>query len=314
VNTAFYCVVNERYFLGAVGLINSLRLVGHTEPIHVLDCGLRRDQRDLLGSEATVVAGPTDAPAHVLKTIAPLSHPAETCVLIDVDMIATRPLDVLIAAARQGKVVAGATGMDRFCPEWAELLGLAAVSRRTYVSTGLVVVGGALGHELLELVDDHKHEVDWKRTFWEDNDESYPLVHADQDLINAAIAARADEDELIVFDARLSPSPPFTGLEVRDVSSLRCSYEDGSEPLVVHHWLAKPWLEPTHHGVYSQLLSRLLVGEDVAIRIPEQQVPLRLRRGARAYVARKRVNARERFRWHVSEPMRRTASRRSEPS
>ena len=35
-------------------------------------------------------------------------------------------------------------------------------------------------------------------------------------------------------------------------ASLR--YDDGSEPLVVHHWLAKPWLEPTHHGVYSQLL------------------------------------------------------------
>ena len=40
-NAAFYCVADERYFLGAVGLINSLRLVGHDEPIHLLDCGLR---------------------------------------------------------------------------------------------------------------------------------------------------------------------------------------------------------------------------------------------------------------------------------
>ena len=30
---AFYCVADERYFLGAVGLVNSLRLVGHDEPV-----------------------------------------------------------------------------------------------------------------------------------------------------------------------------------------------------------------------------------------------------------------------------------------
>jgi hypothetical protein len=33
---AFYCVADERFFLGAVGLINSLRLVGHAEPIYLL--------------------------------------------------------------------------------------------------------------------------------------------------------------------------------------------------------------------------------------------------------------------------------------
>ena len=43
----FYCVADERYFLGAVGMINSLRLQGHAEPIHVLDCGLRPGQREL---------------------------------------------------------------------------------------------------------------------------------------------------------------------------------------------------------------------------------------------------------------------------
>ncbi len=133
----------------------------------LLDCGLRRDQRELLESEATIVAGPTDAPAHVLKTIAPLSHPAETCVLIDVDMIATRPLDELIAAATPGKVVAGATGMDRFCPEWARA---ARASRRSPAAPTSRPASwwsaGALGRELLELVDERKHEVDWKRTFW----------------------------------------------------------------------------------------------------------------------------------------------------
>ncbi len=52
---AFYCVADERYFLGAVGLINSLRLVGHTEPIFLLDCGLTAAQRELLEPQATLL-------------------------------------------------------------------------------------------------------------------------------------------------------------------------------------------------------------------------------------------------------------------
>ena len=42
---AFYCVADSRYFPGAVGLVNSLRLVGHREPILVLDTGLTDAQR-----------------------------------------------------------------------------------------------------------------------------------------------------------------------------------------------------------------------------------------------------------------------------
>ena len=77
VNAAFYCVADERYFLGAVGLVNSLRLVGHGEPIFLLDCGLTTSSASCSSREVTLVAGPTDAAPHVLKTIAPLRHPAE---------------------------------------------------------------------------------------------------------------------------------------------------------------------------------------------------------------------------------------------
>ena len=45
---AFYCVADERYFLGAVGMINSLRVLGHDEPVFLLDCGLTAEQRRLL--------------------------------------------------------------------------------------------------------------------------------------------------------------------------------------------------------------------------------------------------------------------------
>ena len=56
-NAAFYCVADERYFLGAVGLVNSLRLVGHAEPIYLLDCGLTDAQRELLGRRGELVDG-----------------------------------------------------------------------------------------------------------------------------------------------------------------------------------------------------------------------------------------------------------------
>ena len=99
---AFYCVADARYFLGAVGMLNSLRLLGHREPAYVLDCGLTPQQRELLAPHATLVPAPSDAPPYLLKTVAPLRHPAEVTVLIDTDMIVTRPLTELIDTAAGG--------------------------------------------------------------------------------------------------------------------------------------------------------------------------------------------------------------------
>jgi hypothetical protein len=296
VKTAFYCVADERYFLGAVGLVNSLRLVGHDEPVFLLDCGLTAAQRERLSPEVTLVEGPRDAAPHVLKAIAPVRHPANTAVLIDTDMIATRSLAPLIERAREGRIGGGSAEMDRFCPEWGELLDLGELEPRPYLSTGLVLAGGELGAEVLRLVDERRDRVDFERTFWRRNVPDYPLLHADQDLINAAICARARRDEVFVFDPKLSAAPPFDGLRVLDAGTLRCGYADGTEPYVLHHWLTKPWLEPTHEGVYSRLLRRLLVGDDLAIRVPREAVPSRFRAGPRGWAERRLIDFRERRR------------------
>ena len=47
---AFYCVADERYFLGAVGLVNSLRLVGHRSPSICSTAGSAEAQRELLAA------------------------------------------------------------------------------------------------------------------------------------------------------------------------------------------------------------------------------------------------------------------------
>ena len=293
---AFYCVADERYFLGAVGLVNSLRLVGHGEPIFLLDCGLTEEQRALLDGEVRLVDGPTDAAPHTLKTIAPLRHPAETRVLIDTDMIATRSLGGLISRAGEGHVVGGSAEMERFCPEWGRLLDLGPLQPQPYLSTGLVAVGGELGAEVLRLVDERRDRVDFEQTFWRRNVADYPLLHADQDLINAAICASAKPGDVVVFDPRLSPAPPFDGLGLVDERTLRCAYADGTEPYVVHHWLTKPWLERTHEGIYSRLLRRLLTADDVPVSVPKRLVPRRFRRGPAAWTERRLIDLRERRR------------------
>jgi hypothetical protein len=301
---AFYTVADDRFFLGAVGLVNSLRLLGHTEPIHVLDRGLSPEQVELLAPEANLVPGPEHAvPGNLLKAVAPIRHPAEAMVLVDADVIVTRPLDGLIERAAGGDVAAFATGMDRSLPEWGELLGLGPVRPLPYLCSALVFCGGSLGREIVELMDRHGDVVEWELTYWRRNIADYPFVHADQDLFNAALQTRARSDRVIELEGRLLASPPFSGLRAVDDGRLRCAYADGTAPYAVHHWNAKPWLERTHHGVYSRLLRRLLVGPGLAIRVPEARLPLRLRRGPLAWAERIGVNARERLRWHLTEPL-----------
>jgi hypothetical protein len=294
---AFYCVADSRYFLGAVGMLNSLRLLGHREPMYLLDCGLTAEQRELLAPEVTIVPAPDDSPPWLLKVVAPLRHPAEVMVLIDVDLVATRSLRPLIERASEPCVIAFENDTDRFVPAWGELLRLGEVRRQPYLSSGLVFFGRPIGEEVLGLMAELQVQIDFDRTHWRANEADYPYLYGDQDVFNAILASRIARERVVGLSNRLAPNPPFAGLRAIDKSGLRWAYEDGVEPYVVHHHTAKPWLEPTYDGVYSRLLRRLLGGPDAPVRVPRRQIPLRMRRGLAAYAARKRINAGERLRW-----------------
>jgi hypothetical protein len=299
-SAAFYCVADSRYFLGVVGLLNSLRLRGHREPVFILDCGLTEAQRQLLSPQATFVSAPDDSPPWLLKTVAPLRHPARVMVLVDADIIATRSLAELIELAADSGVVAFKNDVDRFVPEWGELLGLGTVRRQPYLSSGLVFLGEPLGADVLDLMTERQSKVEFERTFWRENVPGYPFLYADQDVLNAILASRVKPDQIVAVPNRLAPNPPFRGLRPIDKAGLRWAYEDGVEPYVVHHHTAKPWLEPTYDGVYSRLLRRLLTDPDASVRVPRRQIPLRMRSGLAAYAERKRINAGERFRWRMA--------------
>ena len=90
-----------------------------------MDCGLSAPRRELLSPHVTLVAAPEGREPFTLKAVLPLARPAETMVLIDTDVIVTRPLGPLISDAAEGRVVAFKNHADRFVDEWAELLDLA---------------------------------------------------------------------------------------------------------------------------------------------------------------------------------------------
>jgi hypothetical protein len=298
---AFYCMSSELYFPGAVGLVNSLRLAGHDEPIYLLDLGLEPEHRRLLGAEAEILKGPADTPPYLLKTIAPRKRPARTMVLIDVDMVVTRPLAEPIETAAAGKVVAVAENVDRHVAEWGELLDLGPTRRGPYVSSGLVILGGDAGARTLELWDANLGAVEYERSWFDRDEPGYAWQFLDQDVLNAVLHSAIPEKSLVALDQRLAPHQPYRGLRMRDERTLRCAYADGAEPYVLHQYLEKPWTRPMYHGIYSRALSRLWLEPDVAVRMPPEEVPLRMRKGPAALATRKAVDLADLVRWYTRD-------------
>jgi hypothetical protein len=297
---AFYTVADAKYFPGLVALLNSMRLVGHDEPLFVVDAGLTAGQRVALGEQVTLIPRPSDAPSIFLAPTGPLVQPADVTVLVDADIIIVRPLHDLIESARAGKVVGfvdEAPNDKRAFSQWESVLGLGPLRRQPYVNAGLLVVGELLRDRLLgRWVEgqDAISLVGTRRLGSARLDE--PFYFADQDVLNALLASLLAPHELQLLEHRLAPFPPFPDLTLLDATRLHCSYADGTEPFLLHHILAKPWLRPTQMTVYTLLMSRLLLASDVAVRLEPQQLPLRLRNGVTAAVARKHADSSARIR------------------
>jgi hypothetical protein len=292
-STAFFCVADKRHFIGAVALVNSLRMCGHQQPIYILDCGLDAAQRGLLAGEATIVDGQESTSPHLLKWIAPLRHPADLMVLADADIIVVRSLDPILQQAAAGNVVAFCDALaSRHDPRWETLLNLPPLRRQAYVNSGLVAFPRELGTGLLEDLRSLADRVDVDRSMVGHGVPSDPLYYLDQDVLNALLATRIEGKNICALEHRLAPHPPFRGLEITDANLLRCQYSDGTEPMVLHHIQRKPWLSPTPSNAYSRLLTRLLVAPDLPLRVPPTTIPLRLREGTLASIDRRWISVR----------------------
>jgi hypothetical protein len=290
---AFYCVTGRDFFPGAVALLNSLRLVGHDEPLYVLDHGLEAHQRDRLAAHATVVpAPPGDAPPSMLKLVLPLERPADVVAILDTDLIATRSLAPLIDAAAAGALAGFENDTARHFPEWGDLLGLGEVRPGPYLTTSAIFAAGPVADRVLPLVEDRQREVDRNRTWVAGGDPADPLYFLDQDVLNAVVHSRLEPAELHALDARLAPIPPFAGVRIADRETLRCEHRGGPEPFFLHHAFRKPWLVPIRANVYSRLLTRLLLADDVTLRLDPGELPPRLRDGVAGTASRLAVDAR----------------------
>jgi hypothetical protein len=287
---AFYSVCGRDFFPGLVALLNSLRLNGHVEPLFVLDCGMEPRQRELLAPHATIVPAPDDVPPSLLKLVAPMAHPAGAMALLDADIIVTRPLSELIDRAAQGALVGFENDLHRSFEEWGELLELGTLRTGPYLTSSSLFVAGELAARLLPLAHERQLRVDRRPTWLGKGPESHPLYYMDQDVLNAVILACLDPDRVIALDQRLSATPPFSGLRVADETGLRCEYDDGTEPYLLHHFFRKPWLVPMRSNPYSRLISRLLLDPDVPLRLADSDLPLRMRTGRLARLERLRVD------------------------
>ena len=120
-------------------------------------------------------------------------------------------------------------------------------------------------------------------------------------MLNAILCTSVEPDRVVTLEKRLAPTPPFRGLRVTGADRLRSAYDDGTEPYVIHQFVRKPWLEPMYHGIYSQLLNRLWLAPDVPVRLPESEIPLRMRNGLVARLERRRVDVLDLARWYVRD-------------
>jgi hypothetical protein len=247
----------------------------------------------MLADHVTLIPSPRGGVSVLLAPLGPSTHPAEVAILLDADIIVVRALTELIDAARTRRIVAFVNNEpvhDRFFSEWSSTLDLPPLPRRPYVNAGQLFVPESLGRRLLPLWTEAQEKVALESTRYGSGRLSDPFYFADQDVLNAILAGHFEPEEILTLEHRLAPFPPFSGLRLLDEQRLVCRYADGTEPFVLHHILAKPWLKATRSNIYSLLLPRLLLAPDVALRVEPEKLPLRLREGWLAAADRHRAS------------------------
>jgi hypothetical protein len=297
--TAFYTMADSTHFLGVVGLVNSLRLLGHREEILILDCGLSLEQRELLAPCASVIVGSNSTHPTLLKAHLPLVHPANVMIVLDADVIVTRSLTSLIEQARYGRIIVFRNDQDRHKSEWGPALGLGRIKRRPYINAGHFILPRDLGLSVLYSYQEAVAKISLPRNGPPRSTCTRDIFYySDQDVLNAVLGAKVPESQILYLSPWNAAFTPFKGVRT-DLATLRSSFDDEREIFLLHHILDKPWLSPQPDSPYSVLLRRLLNSEDVAIRIPQKFIPLRLRFGTTARAAQALASLRATVRRNV---------------
>ena len=290
--TTFYTVTDSDFFPGTVALLNSLRLVGHNDPLVVLDNGLTQSQRQRLEQVASVIDPPsrsTLVAAPTLKPFPQLDGASGIIVLIDSDVIVTASLASTLALADQGRICFYPDPEeDRWFAAWQELFSLSRPPRRQqYVNSGFVAFSLDHWPRLLE---------DWwaaclcipgDRMF---TAEDQPLRYGDQDALNAILMSEVDAESVVVLPHLGASTPYEPQPAVLEEVALACARDGVRVSSTSSLWPSKGVVS---HGAAAFGFSRDLcppvsagdLGQDVALRLPPSEVPWWLRHGLRHKIA-----------------------------
>ena len=271
----FFCVSNDKHFLGAAALLNSLRAAGHDEPFHLVDCGLTARQRAAFAGHAHLIDAPRDISPLMLKALGPLEVDPEIAVILDADIVVQRPLTHLIG---EKPVVFLNDLTERFEPEWIRF-GYPRLERIPYLNSGQMIFPRSSGllpllqqgnERMLEIL----HSEPAKCRVPTD-----PFYYTDQDVLNALIGSLDPGDYVVSSEVAYWPFDEPCG----DV------------PLL-HHIMDKPWLKPLRPNPYTAAMTRLLASGPVDV--PVDEIPARLRPGALGSLARTGASVQHTVREH----------------
>ena len=213
-DATYVTVADEKFFLGAVALVNSLRLSGNPEPIVVMDAGLSPAQRALLSDACDVRPLPVDqrgAHQTFLKPAVMLEL-SGTAVWIDSDIIVTDRLEPILAQAASGKICAFPDGAPenhgRRVDEWVTLLGLGAELRpQVYVNAGFLAFRVDLWDGVVrrwwDLCDRVRVERSRSSAPARHRCQArHPFAYLDQDVLNGILMSEVEPESIHLLDWR----------------------------------------------------------------------------------------------------------------
>ncbi|MDO8209844.1 hypothetical protein [Conexibacter sp. CPCC 206217] len=285
-------VSDSKFFIGLVGMINSLRMTGNDEPLIVIDVGLTDKQKALISRECEIVPPPIPKDrvfVVLLKASLHLLGIRGIATLLDSDVIITRKMTPILDDAAAGKLVVVADQfLERYFDEWGPVLGLDPPPRRQrQVGGGFLAIDleqwpdfMPRWFELCERIPAERNDLpfDLPRDEFLKN----PFALNEQDVLNAFMASELTEDDRKVYELDVFPGPPHNDrLKILDRTTLRCDYE-GHNPFLLHYWNhPKPWLpgarKTLQMDAYVELLARVLDADDVPIPLPRAELPIWLR-------------------------------------
>jgi hypothetical protein len=283
----FVTSADSRFFVGAVGMLNSLRLSGNDRgAAFVIDAGLRPEQRErLLPAAQVLTLPPALRGLHPLfaKLTADVFWSDGVVVLLDSDMIITSALDGLIEQAAAGRIAVHPDHeitRGRQFREMSTTFELQAPLRpQRTVNTAPLALSLDRWPSFFER---------WRRACerlppdWPSRGFA-PFGLADQDALNALLMSEIPPHAVwIAPETSTVHADELSAVEILDPGSLACRHR-GVSPVLLHYglspkaWDRSGWRRVRADDAYIRLLRRLLFGRDVRVRSRPREVPIWLK-------------------------------------